>query len=259
MRYLIIEDEQYAAERLKMIVDKLRPDYELAGTAASVERSVEMLNAEPDIDLCFTDIELQDGSCFSMFDRIQSHAPFIFTTAYDEYALNAFRENSVDYLLKPLKVQEVERALDKFERFHAAARPADYSALLRTLEVLQAKTSLADGSPSRILTVSGDNYGFVDTSDIAFLQSDGMYIYAYTTKGKQRLTRFRNMQEAEAALPKSSFFQLSRSIIASIGSIQKVTKYFHNRLLVTIAAAAEQREVTVSTTRKEDFLLWLGR
>lgn len=240
MKYAIFEDELFASQRLQLCMSKLRPNYELVKTGTAVAEAIDYFNGKPDIDIAFMDVELADANCFVLFERANVTVPLIFTTAYEEFALKAFKVNTVDYLLKPIDEAAVLLAINKFEKM-APATPVH----------------LPD-KQQRILILSGDNYTYANISDIAYVMSEGNYTYIYLTDGRHKLTNFKNLSEAEKALEGHDFFQLSRNIIASINSIRRVSKYFHGRLLVQIASGDDHREVTVSSSRKDEFLNWFG-
>ena len=251
MNYIIIENEAFALENLKKIIEQLRPDWHLQFTAESVEETVEYLLSKPDIDIIFMDIELVDGNCFEIFKRVKVETPVIFTTAYDDFAIQAFKVNSIDYLLKPITENAVSEALEKFERLTVKrAEMPDYSQLLKQL--------MQPASRQRILINSGDNYGYVMIEDVAFFLSEDKYVFVYLRSGVRRMTDFRNLGEVERIVDLKRFFQVSRNVIASIESIDKVGKYFNGRLKVTVKAGNEKQEAMVSAARRQAFLDWLG-
>lgn len=252
MKYAIVENEFYARESLKRIIASIRPEYELVVQSESVEDTVATLGSRDDIDLIFMDVELVDGNCFEIFRKVKVEIPVIFTTAYNEFAIQAFSVNSVDYILKPVSEQALEDALCKFERHYTSSEElhTDYAAIAGTFAGRRAK--------SRILTVSGDNYSFVDTSNIAFFLSEDKYVYLFTSKGERRLTEYQNLNDVEADIDRNDFFRLSRSVVAGISSIISVKKHFNGRLKVFIVSGKERLEIIVSAARKESFLQWFG-
>ena len=159
-KYIIIEDERLAYEEIRRMMQRLRPDYTLAGWAAGVEQAVLQL-AAGGIDLMIVDIRLSDGLSFEIFERTAVDIPVIFTTAYDEYALRAFKVNSIDYLLKPVEEQALEAALCKFGRNRL---PHTAAPELKRLEAAY----MTGSRKNRFLVRSGDTFQYVETSDIAF-------------------------------------------------------------------------------------------
>lgn len=250
-KYAIIENEPISLESLKQTVAVLRPEYELVFTAESVEESIAFFQESPGVDLVFMDIELVDGNCFEIFGKVEVHTPIIFTTAYDTFALQAFKVNSVDYLLKPIHEADLERALQKHERSRKAGKEAAspaplYSRLAQTV------------TQHRILTVSGDSYSFIEIADVAFFASEDKCIFAYKKGGGRKLTAMTNLSEVEHIVSRSDFFKLSRDLVVNISAIASVQKFFHGRLSVVVRAGTEERRVVVSMARRKNFLDWLG-
>lgn len=247
MKYAIIENEQYAREYLISVIKKLRPDYELVFEGESIEETVRFAQSPEfsEVDLVFMDIELNDGNCFSIFGMSSFDVPVIFTTAYDEYALRAFKVNSIDYLLKPLKPGELEDALGRFEKRNPKAPVPDYRVLT--------------ASPrERVLTVSGDTYSYVDINDVAWFVSEDKYIYLTLHNGKTRMTDFQNLQEACENLDPRRFFQIARNMVVNISAVKKVVKHFNGRLKTIVEAGEQVKETYVSAARRREFLDWLG-
>ncbi|MDD7318957.1 MAG: LytTR family DNA-binding domain-containing protein [Prevotella sp.] len=251
MRYAIIENEHFALESLKKTIAMLRPDYQFVFASESVEDSIAYFNSRPEVDLVFMDIELVDGNCFEIFNEVQVAVPIIFTTAYDEFALQAFKVNSVDYLLKPIHEGDLEKALLKYER-NSTAKPM-------AIDLSRLYDKVAENwQKQRILTISGDSYSYVETNDIAFFASEDKCIFAYRKGGGRRLTEMTSLSEVENIVRRREFFKLSRDIVVHISSIESVRKFFHGRLSVTVKAGEEQRDVVVSTAKRKEFLNWLG-
>ncbi len=250
VHFAIIEDETFAMCHLQKMIERLRPNWRLSFTAKGVEQSVEMLQAYTDVDLIFMDIQLGDGECFEIFRRIECNKPVIFTTAYDEYAIRAFKVRSIDYLLKPVDEEELEGAIVKFEEMTGGETPGDvpdYSAAAKEMY------------RGRILLRSGDNYAYINSEDIAYVMSEDNCVFIYPHHGPRRLTEFANLQEIMERLDTHNFFQPSRNIIASINAVEGVSKYFRGRLKVKLTANGNTIETLVPAARKEEFLDWLGR
>lgn len=248
MKYAIIENEYLSLESLRKKIEMIRPDYEIVFTAESVEDSVEYFNGSPDVELVFMDIELVDGNCFDIFAKADIRSYIIFTTAYDDYAIQAFKVNSIDYLLKPITEQDIINAIDKFERMHGK-RQIDYSNI---------GGMIMNRKPRRrFLLLSGDKYSYAEIQDVAFFISEDKYIYAVLKSGRRRMTEFKNLSETEGLLADADFFQVSRNIIASITSVNSVSRYFSGRLRVIVKAGDEQHEIIVSAARRKQFLDWL--
>ena len=245
--YIILEDERFAYEEIKRMITILRPDYHLKAWADGVERAVSVLTDDTP-DLLIADIRLSDGLCFDVFERKQTHVPVIFTTAYDEFALQAFRVNSVDYLLKPIKENDLERALAKFEA-NCLTRPT--SEQYKGLEA----SYLKNVKKNRFLVSVGDTYMYVETSDIAFFYVEDRYVFLHTFSGKRYIVDY-SLEQLDAMLDRRDFFRLSRGCIAHIKAVRKVSKYFGSRLTVSFSPECPHK-VLVSRTRVADCLNWL--
>lgn len=245
--YVILEDERFAYEEIKRMMNVLRPDYNLKEWADSVERAVSVLT-DGTPDLLIADIRLSDGLCFDVFERKQTHVPVIFTTAYDEFALQAFRVNSIDYLLKPIKENDLERALAKFEA-NCLTRPT--SEQYKGLEA----SYLKNVKKNRFLVSVGDTYMYVETSDIAFFYVEDRYVFLHTFSGKRYIADY-SLEQLDAMLDRRDFFRLSRNCIAHIKAVRKVSKYFGSRLTVSFSPECPHK-VLVSRTRVADCLKWL--
>ena len=177
VKYLLVEDERFAYEELKRMMQRLRPSWQLAGWAESVEQAVLLLR-QGSLDLMIVDIRLSDGLSFEIFEQCPVDLPVIFTTAYDEYAIKAFKVNSIDYLLKPIEESDLEAALCKFER-NSALRSA--APEYRQLEL----GYLAANKKNRFLVQVGDTFRYVETPDVAFFYSEDKLTYLHLFSGKR--------------------------------------------------------------------------
>lgn len=245
-RYLIVEDERLACEEIRRMVRKLRPAYEFAGWAESVEQAVCLLQEE-NYDLLIIDIRLSDGVSFEIFEQCPVEFPVIFTTAYDEYALDAFRVNSIDYLLKPIGERELDAALNKFER-RCCLRST-------TPEYRKLETDyLSGGRKNRFLVQTGDTFRPVETSDVAFFYSEDKYTYLHLFSGCRYIIGY-PLDRLERMVDAAQFFRVSRNCIANIRSIRKISKYFAGRLLLQFQLNCPH-EIIVSRSRVDEFLRW---
>ena len=249
MKYAIIEDEHIARQQLQDLIGSFRPTWQLAMTADSIEESIEYFSAHHELDLIFMDIELADGNCFEIFKEVKVDTPVIFTTAYDEYAIQAFSLNSVQYLLKPLTEDELHKAIVKYE---TVCKPREEGILYQRLAMN------LNPYRNRILALSGDNYVPVLVNEIAFFLSEDKYVYAYLQDGRRKLTEFSNLNEVVESLNPNDFTLISRNVVTSIYSVKQVARFFKGRLQVTVVAGTEKLEVTVSAARRQCVLDWLG-
>lgn len=253
MRYAIVENEEYARLSLCSMLRDLRPDWKLLFTAESVEDTVESLQSDESYpDLIFMDIELDDGSCFDIFKEVTFSCPIVFTTAYENFALQAFDVNSIGYLLKPITLEKLTKMLVKIE---GLGRSLSSSVVTDTLEK---KSNPVVASHGRILISHRDSYTFISSDEVAFFIAEDKCVIVTLKNGNTFLTDFATLSDCMNVLDHNRFFHMSRNIVVNIDCISKVTKYFKGRLNVDIDAGSESRTVTVSSARKTEFLNWLG-
>ena len=247
MRYAIVENEKFASLNLRNLIDSIRSDSRCVFVAESVAESISCFASHTDIELVFMDIELDDGNCFDIFKHIEIQAPIIFTTAYDEYAIQAFKLNSIDYLLKPVSEEDLLHAIRKYEE--------------RVMEKHEWKDIAKDitaNQHSRILISSGNRYNFILINDIAWFEAESKYITIVLKDGKSILSDFSSLVEVLKIVDPNEFYQVSRSVVVSVSSIVGVSKFFKGRLRVDISAGSIKRTETVSAERRQQFLNWLG-
>lgn len=247
IKYLIVENERLAYLELKRMMEKLRPDFILMDRTETVVQSVEFLqNNKP--DLILLDISLSDGSCFEIFNHVIINIPIIFTTAYDEYAIQAFKHNSVDYLLKPIDEEDLSRALSKFEDMHLNKTNLVYD--YKQLEKLVSKRT-----KNRFLIQATDAYKYIETKDIAFFYSEEKVVFLHTFDNKRYLINY-TLDQLENQMNSTSFFRVSRNCIANIRAINSIHKASNSRLSIELEPRCPH-EVVVSRVRVSDFLKWI--
>ena len=245
--YILIEDERLAYEEIKRMMQILRPDYQMTGWAQSIEQAILLLR-QGRIDLMITDIRLSDGLSFEIFEQHPVDLPIIFTTAYDEYALKAFKTNSIDYLLKPIEEKELDAALCKFERNHLLRYD---SPAYKSLEV----TYLGRNKKNRFLIQTGDCFQYAETDEIAFFYSEDKYTSLHLFTNRRHIINY-SLDQLESRLDRDRFFRVSRNCIANIKSIKKISKYFASRLKLSFQPECPH-QITVSRNRISDFLKWI--
>lgn len=251
MRTLIIEDEKLLQEEL---IKQLKnfDNVEVIQCLESVEASIDWLTKNVNtIDLIFMDIELSDGVCFEIFETIDISTPIIFLTAYSEYALQAFKVNSIDYLLKPIDYHDLEFALQKYNKTVSTTNTFDLS-LLRELYPENNSKEI-----NRILIQVGDTYHYIEVSKIAYLISEEKYSFAVTFENKKHLIE-EPLNKLEEMLSADTFFRVTRKFIVNINSIKKARKYFNSRLKLELKPASPS-EIIISRAKVQEFLLWMGR
>ena len=252
MKTLIIEDELPAAKRLLQLLQKLQPEAELLGTLDSIEAAVQWFLQHPMPDLIFLDIQLADGLSFDIFKEVQITAPVIFTTAYDQYTLRAFKLNSVDYLLKPIDPEELQQALDKYQRHFNNQPSFDPRTLEKLIQSFQKPTY-----KERFIVKSGQQLTFIQVDDIRYFYSEDGLLFAQM-KDKKRHAVDYTLDQLETLLNPSDFFRVNRKVITQLTAIQKIAPYFNSRLMVELRPKADF-EVIVSRDRVNDFKAWLDR
>lgn len=247
IKYLIVEDERFAYDEMKRMIDKLRPNYQLINWTETVIQTIDFLQ-QNSVDLILLDIRLSDGSSFDIFEQISVSIPIIFTTAYDEYAIRAFKVNSVDYLLKPIDEADLIAALEKFERNRTIIPIIpEYKKLEDAL--------MQNRKKNRFLIQVGDSYHYIDTSDIAYFYSEEKAIFLHTFSNKRYIIDY-TLDQIERMLDEKVFFRASRNCITNIRSIKKISKYFNSRLKLTLEPNCPH-EVLVSRVKVTDFLSWV--
>jgi len=247
MKALIIEDELMAAKTLKKLLGEVSPDTEIVGVLESIEDSVDWISQHPMPDLIFMDIHLADGSSFTIFDRVTVTCPVIFTTAYDEYALKAFEVNSIDYLLKPISKEALERAVAKY---HNLGRGLEQQQLEALLKHLGAKPKYK----SCFLLPERDKLVPLPTSDIAYAYIDTKTVKLVTFDDK---TYYMNqtLDDILAQLDPQLFFRANRQFLISRNAVKDVSVWFGNKLAINLTVETPEK-VIVSKARVAEFKAW---
>lgn len=253
MKAIIIEDEAFAAEALEKIVHQLRPDTEILDKLESIEESVEWLETNRPPDLIFCDIHLSDGSSFEIFKQVDLKCPVIFTTAYNEYAIEAFKVNSIDYLLKPLKKEEVLKAIKKYEDL----RQNDFSKEIENLHNLlkNSETGRTTPNKSRFMVKSGQTIKTIFSKEIAYFLAEEGVVLLVTFQGKRFVVNY-TLDQLEEELEPKDFFRANRQIIVNINSVQTVNPYFKGRLHLELDPKTEDDQI-VSSSKASAFKEWL--
>lgn len=251
MKVLIVEDETAASENLAVMLNELDPGIEIVGASESIQQTVRLLRSGLSPDLIFMDIQLSDGNSFSIFEQMEVTTPIIFTTAYDQFAIKAFKVNSIDYLLKPIKVSDLRAALEKFSRLSVSGREA-YVKMMRQLP----HSEDSPYKPRIILTFREDIIP-VDTSDIAFIHTTDRSTSVYLKSGK-RLPCNLTLEQAMSQLDPEMFIRANKQFILSKDSITKVSVRFDSRLHVTTSVTPPET-IFVSKNKAAEFKSWMAR
>lgn len=248
MNVLIIEDEELTARRLKKMINEYDPEILILATLDSIEQSVKWFRNNKEPDLVFLDIQLSDGESFSIFKEVEVDTPVIFTTAYNEYAIDAFKLNSVDYLLKPIRKEDLVRALKKYEKLHGRQMP-DYSKLA-TLSASPKKDYL-----KRIMIKIGDSIRSLEVARIAYFYIQNRITYAVMDDGN-RYPVEQSLEKLEQELDPERFFRINRQFIISYYAIRKMISYSKSRIKVILDPPAESDAIS-SSEKTPLFRQWL--
>ncbi len=250
MRIVIIEDEKLLQDELICQLKKLE-QMEILHCIPSVSESVAWLPQNTDrIDLIFMDIELADGVCFEIFESLTITTPIIFLTAYSQYAIQAFKVNSIDYLLKPINPKDLSFAMDKFKAQKKRETTIDRN-LLKDLYL-----GTKGQESQRILVQTGDHFRHIETQQIAYFIAEDKYTTVVTIENKKHLIN-ESLTTLEQTLPTSIFHRPTRQHIVNINAIVKASKYFNSRLKLQLAPSPEN-DIIISRNKVKDFLNWMG-
>jgi DNA-binding LytR/AlgR family response regulator len=249
MNVIIIEDEKLSAEHLTTMLKRIEPDIQVVAYFDSVKSSVKALLKGVKADLLFVDIHLADGISFEIFSQVSIDIPIVFTTAYDDYAIKAFKLNSVDYLLKPIGLDELRVALAKYRKFNHHLQ----STLLQNLsEIYQQRTK---PFKSRFMVKSGQAIDSIKVEHILHFQTQDSITFLIIENGKRYPIEY-TLDELEDLISPKHFFRINRKVLMNINSIEKVTTHFNNRLHIA-SKYVEGEMAIVSRERVNDFKVWL--
>jgi DNA-binding LytR/AlgR family response regulator len=246
MDVLIIEDELPAFKRLSKLLSEHDKHIHVLGQADSIESSVALFKQFPQAQLAFMDIELADGQSFEIFNRIQVTCPIVFTTAYDEFALKAFKVNSIDYLLKPIDPKELKSALDKYTLLQPKQDLSQFVELLKAPKAFK----------SRFLVKVGNKLISVRTEEIAYFQAYEKMVYLITNDSRKFIVDH-SLDELNGMLNPQNFFQLNRQFLAHADAIESVSTYFNGKLKIQLKPDVKD-EVLVSRDRASEFKNWMN-
>lgn len=261
MTVLLLEDEYPAAERLQRLLRQAAPDAQVLAVLDSVAGALQWLDANPAPDLILSDIQLADGLSLEVFEQTVVRSPVIFTTAYDAYAIRAFKANSVDYLLKPVKLTELQAALTKLREWRApvsaspALQPAPDAAAHRLERLLDALPRSEQHYKARFLVRSGEQLLPVPAAQVAWFQSRHETTTLTTTDGRRFVVDY-TLEQLEALLDPRQFFRLNRQFIAQLPAVQRLHPHFNGKLLLELQPAPSE-EVLVSREKAGAVKQWL--
>jgi DNA-binding LytR/AlgR family response regulator len=252
IKVLMLEDEEPAAKRLQKLMKEMNEPMEVVAVIDSISTAKEWLQKNPQPDLLLADIHLADGISLELFKLVGLNCPVIFTTAYDEYALKAFKLNSVDYLLKPIKKDELQTAIEKYKKQKAKEQPQ-----LNVNQLLQAVSQTGtDKYRDRFVIRYGEHIKTIETKDAAYFYTEARANFLVTTDAKRYVVDF-NLDQLESMLNPAKFFRINRQFIISLQSIEEMTAWTKARVLIKLKPATKI-ETIVSTERSPEFKKWLA-
>ncbi|AHM61559.1 LytTR family two component transcriptional regulator [Flammeovirgaceae bacterium 311] len=263
MRVLIVEDEKLAADRLEKLIRRLEPRAEVAGRAASVKAACHWLEEHGAPDLAFLDIQLGDGLSFEIFEHCPLQFPVIFTTAFDAYALRAFKLNSIHYLLKPIEEEELGAALQKYHQIRGTVRqPFSDSRVQQEQSIFpepvtyeRLRQQLTQQYKQRFLIRLGEQLHTVQVDDVLYFWNEEKVTFLTTTAGKRYLVDY-SLNQLEELLDSALFFRINRQVMLRVEAIKNIVAYSGSRLKVVLQHA-EDKEALVSRERVNEFKAWL--
>ncbi len=252
MQVLIIEDEIPAANRLAKMLQSMLDDVEVVKKCDSVESSVKYLQTAQDIDLIFMDIQLADGLSFDIFEQTEIQTPVIFTTAYDQYTLKAFKVNSIDYLLKPIDEKQLQQAVDKYKQLHHTRQNGFSEKMMKLVKEMNSIRY-----KERLLIKRGQQLSYLKTDMTAYCYAEGKLCYAVDFTNNKYLLEY-NLSQLEEQLQPNKFFRINRHLVVNIEAISKVHTWLGGRLQVELSPSTNA-DTVVSRERVNGFKEWLDK
>ncbi|WP_299213667.1 LytTR family DNA-binding domain-containing protein [uncultured Dokdonia sp.] len=252
MQVLIIEDEPRAASQLQNMLKACDFEYQLLDIIDTVEDAVIWFQKNTTPDLVFMDIQLADGLSFEIFQNIEVAAPIIFTTAFDQYAIQAFKVNSIDYLLKPIQREDLTKALDKFGKSNQTLTPTIDPAILKqfltTIQTVESRTG--------ILVKEGNGFVQIKVTELLYVYSQESITFGITASKRYIIDE--TIDQLFNSLDQNTFFRINRGQVVSKNAIQKIESYFNHRVKLSVANPRDQ-EFIVSRPKTSDFKEWMNR
>ncbi len=252
MKAIIIEDEAVAIRQLIRVLQKVAPDIEIIEELESIESAVHWFSNNVEPDLVFLDIHLSDGLSFEIFKHVKLKCPIIFTTAYDEYAIQAFKVNSIDYLLKPIKESELAQAVEKYKSLQSI--PVLEQQVSQLLQNYQ--QSINKNYKTRFLIKQQDQLKAIENSSVSYFYSEDKVTFLRTANSKYIINY--SLNDLEKMLNPNDFFRLNRKMITSFSAIQKIHKYFNGKLLIELSPKVVEK-IVISREKAIVFKEWLGQ
>jgi two-component system, LytTR family, response regulator LytT len=252
MKIVIIEDEKLTAKDLARTILAVDQDIEILTILYSVEEAIEYFATKPKIDLIFSDVQLGDGLSFEIFEKIQNQVPIIFCTAFNEYALDAFKTTGIDYLLKPFSQTTVKKALQKFQMLKGTVSPAKTD-LTDMLSVL--RNQLYPSKSSSIIIQQGDKIIPLESDKIALFYIEDNYVFAYTFDGKKHILT-QKLDNLESTFS-NQFFRANRQFLVNRKAVKDASHHFNRKIQVNLSIPFEE-QILVGKLKVTAFLEWLA-
>ncbi|QTN39681.1 response regulator transcription factor [Cryomorphaceae bacterium] len=252
-QFLIIEDEPHAQRELMRLIGDLESNVSMTAGLESVEDAVEYLQNNPAPDLIFMDIQLSDGLSFEIFDQVEVKSPVIFTTAYDQFALQAFGVYSVDYLLKPVEKDKLAHAIEKYRMYFEA--PAHSTPMYK--ELVHALRHKEVPYKKRMVGKVGQRLRHYKVEDIAYFYAEDDTVFLRDYEGRNSIVEY-NLEKLTEILDPELFFRISRKIIVSMTAMEKIERYGAGQYMLELNPAFDER-VLVSRSRTKEFLQWMDQ
>jgi DNA-binding LytR/AlgR family response regulator len=254
MNILILEDEKAAATRLQQLLKEAEPSAVVLAVLESVKEAIEWLSSNAAPDVILSDIQLADGLSLDVFRQVNTAAPVIFTTAYDAYTLNAFKLNSIDYLLKPIDKDELKAAFAKYHSLHGQQAGINK----KMLDIFQ-QIAVGGGASykARFLVRLGERLITIPVEEVAYVKADDKVVFLHTTKGQKHIID-ESLDELEKVMDPKVFFRINRAYIAPLSTIDKIYNHFNGRLKITLLNV-DDKDIFVSKARASAFKQWLGK
>src|SRR3954452_15193117 len=243
MKVLIVEDEELAVKKIRKTLSEVDADAVIMGVTDSIQGTVNWLENNPSPDLILMDIELSDGQSFEVFSRTDVKSAVVFTTSYDEYALKAFKVNSIDYLLKPIQKEDLEAALNKYRQMKKmyagnGNNEVNMDAIVKELQQkLQPKEFR-----KRFLVKHGQKLVSIEIEEIAYFFSDGRLNFFKTDDNRKFVVDY-TMDELEEMLDPQKYFRISRAFYVSVESVDQIHDYFGNRLMLQLKPVVDKESI----------------
>lgn len=252
MRVIIIEDEIPAANRLAKMLQSITDEMDIVKKIDSIESAVKYLGSAEDIDLIFMDIQLADGLSFDIFEQTHVKAPVIFTTAFDQYTLKAFKVNSIDYLLKPIDEKELGQAVEKYRQLYNKKENGISEKIMKLIEEMNAARF-----KERLLIKRGQQLSYLKTESTAYCYADGKLCYAVDFSSNKYLLES-NLSQLEEQLQPNKFYRINRHLLINIEAVSKVHTWLGGRLKLELLPSTHS-DTVVSRERVNGFKEWLGK